>query len=237
VSEGLRGTEAAALFDGVCRRLVAAGVPLWWAFAGMPTLHPQWGGYGYIWWRHLNAIQPSQFEQDDEYEQEVQTSPFGHLMRQAEAAAGDSDPWLYLRRRLVGSDAQLDFPNLKAHAAAASHGTGIGYSFATDPPAGFREDDLTLLKAVLPAVSLAMMTLAGHAIAAGLLAAYLGADAGRRVHAGAIERGSIESIRAVLWYADIRAFTAIADTAPGQVVIELLDEIFEMLTASRPHGG
>jgi adenylate cyclase len=119
-----------------------------------------------------------------------------------------------------------------------SHGTEIGYSFATDRPAGFREDDLTLLKAVLPALSLAMMTHAGHAIAAGLLAAYLGADAGRRVHAGAIERGSVESIRAVLWYADIRAFTAIADTAPGQVVIELLDEIFEMLTASlRPHGG
>ena len=119
-----------------------------------------------------------------------------------------------------------------------SRGTGIGYSFATDRPEGFHEDDLVLLKAVLPAVSLAMMTDAGHAIASGLLTAYLGADAGRRVHAGAIERGSVESIHSVLWYADIRAFTAIADTAPGHVVIELLDEVFETLTASlRPRGG
>ena len=48
----------------------------------------------------------------------------------------------------------------------------------------------------------------------------------------------MESIHAVLWYADIRAFTAIADTAPGHVVIELLDEVFETLTASlRSHGG
>jgi adenylate cyclase len=255
VSEGLRGTEAAALFDGLCQRLVAAGIPLWRAFAGMPTLHPQWGGYGYTWWRHLNAIQPAQFERGDAYEQEVLNSPFGHLIRQSEASAGDGDPWLYLRRRLVGPEAQLDFRDLKAHAAAGatdyfaeivsfgaegdpSYGTGIGYSFATDRPEGFHEDDLTLLKAVLPAVSLAMMTHAGHAIASGLLAAYLGADAGRRVHAGAIERGSVESIRAILWYADIRAFTAIADTTPGPLVIELLDEVLETLTASlRARGG
>ena len=83
-----------------------------------------------------------------------------------------------------------------------------------------------------------MMTHAGHTIASGLLGAYLGGDAGRRVHAGAVERGSVESVRAVLWYADIRGFTTIADTTPGLVVIELLDAIFETLTASlRPRGG
>src|SRR5246127_624193 len=115
---------------------------------------------------------------------------------------------------------------------------GVGFSFATDRPEGFRDDDLLLLKAVLPAVSLAMMTHAGHTIASGLLEAYLGGDAGRRVHAGAVERGSVESIRAVLWYADIRAFTALADTTPGAAVIELVDEVFETLTASlRPRGG
>ena len=35
-----------------------------------------------------------------------------------------------------------------------SRGTGIGYSFATDRPEGFGEDDLVLLKAILPVVSL-----------------------------------------------------------------------------------
>ena len=44
VGEGLRGAEAAQLFDGFCQRLVDAGVPLWRAFAGMRTLHPQWAG-------------------------------------------------------------------------------------------------------------------------------------------------------------------------------------------------
>ena len=75
-------------------------------------------------------------------------------------------------------------------------------------------------------------------IAAGLLAAYLGGDAGRRVHAGVVGRGSVESIRAVLWYADIRGFTAIADATPGPVLVEILNDVFETLTAAlRPHGG
>ena len=255
VREGIRGAAADALFDGLCQRLVIAGVPLWRAFIGMPTLHPQWGGYSYTWRRDLNAIEPSQFGRGYEYEQILLNSPFGYLIRQMGNSAQEGDPWLHLRRRLAGAEALLDFPILKELAAAGasdyfaevvrfgadgdpSHGTGIGYSFATDRPGGFGDDDLVLLRAVLPAVSLAMMTHAGHTIASGLLGAYLGGDAGGRVHAGAVERGSVETVRAVLWYADVRGFTAIADTTPGLVVIELLDAIFETLTASlRRRGG
>ena len=90
----------------------------------------------------------------------------------------------------------------------------------------------------MPAVSLAIVSDAEHTIAAGLLAAYLGSDAGGRVHAGVVERGSVESIRAVLWYADIRGFTPIADATPGPVLVEMRDDIFETLAAAlRPHGG
>jgi hypothetical protein len=54
VREGIRGVAAAELFDGICRRLVSAGVPLWRGFIGMPTLHPQWRGYSYTWRRDLS---------------------------------------------------------------------------------------------------------------------------------------------------------------------------------------
>jgi adenylate cyclase len=255
VDQGLRGATADLLFDGLCRRLVEAGVPLWRAFAGMRTLHPQWGGYGYTWRRDLDATRPEQYERGSEYEQNWLDSPFAWLVRQGEAMPDRSRPWPALRRRLSGPEAQLDFPVLRSVAAAggtdyfaelvmfgeqgdASRGSGVGFSFTTDRPEGFADDDILLLRAVLPAASLALMADAGHTIAAGLLAAYLGADAGRRVHAGAVARGSVESIRAVLWYADIRGFTAIADATPGLAVIEMLDETFETLTASlRRRGG
>jgi adenylate cyclase len=42
----------------------------------------------------------------------------------------------------------------------------------------------------------------------------------------------------VLWYADIRGFTAIADATPGPNVVELLNEVFETITATlRQRGG
>ncbi|HVO92486.1 MAG TPA: adenylate/guanylate cyclase domain-containing protein, partial [Terriglobales bacterium] len=251
----LRGADAAAIFDGLCQRLVSSGVALWRAFVGMPTLHPQWGGYSYTWRRDLNAIEPAQFSRGPEYDQIILKSPFGHLIRQVEKSGPEGDPWQHLRRRLAGPDALLDFPILRDLAATGatdylaqvvrfgpdgdpSYGTGIGYSFATDLPDGFRDNDLVLLRAVLPALSIAMMTHGSHMIASGLLKAYLGGDAGKRVHAGAVERGSVESIRAVLWYADIRGFTAIADTTPGLIVIGLINAIFETLTASlRARGG
>jgi len=255
VRQGLLGIGAAELFDGFCRRLIEAGVPLWRGYTAMETLHPQWGGYGYTWRRDLNAIEPGHFERTTYRGPVWFDSPFAYLVNRRNAPVGESHPWRHLRRRLAGPEAQLDFPILKELAAGGatdylaeivgfgadgdpSWGTGIGYSFASDQPEGFGDDHLQLLKAVLPAVSLAMMAHAGHTIASGLLAAYLGGDAGRRVHSGAIERGSVESLRAVLWYADIRGFTAIAETTEGGPVIELLNEIFETLTASlRRCGG
>jgi adenylate cyclase len=255
VRQGLLGATAEELFDGFCRRLLDADVALWRGYAAMRTLHPQWGGYGYTWQRELDAIEPEQYGRTDR--PNWLQSPFAYLIEQAKTMAGDGNPspWLHLRRRLNGPAAQLDFPVLEELAAAGgsdyfaeivrfgadgdlSHGTGIAYSFATDRPQGFRDDDLALLQAVLPALSLAMMTHAGHTIAASLLEAYLGGDAGRRVHSGAIERGSVESIRAVLWFADMRGFTTLADSTPGLDVIALLDEVFETLTAPlRSRGG
>jgi len=253
VRQGLLGTAAAELFDGFCQRLITSGVPLWRGFAAMRTLHPQWGGHSYTWRRDLNAIEPARYGRIEG--QSWVTSPFAYLLRQVKTPQGEGKSWFHLRWHLTGPDAKLDFPALVELAAAGatdyfaeivrfgvdddpSRGTGIAYSFATDRAEGFRDDDLALLQAVLPVVSLAMMAHAGYTIASSLLAAYLGSDAGARVHSGAIERGSVESIRAVLWYADIRAFTAIAEAAPGHAVIELLNEVFETMTASlRRRGG
>jgi len=196
-------------------------------------------------------VHPERRERGETYDQDLRDSPYWHLR---DAATGPDMP-LRLRRRLVGDGAQRDFPVLEDLATAgatdyvaelipvgmvseAFPDSGIGFSFATDHPDGFSENDLRLIEAVLPAIALAIMSDTEHTIAADLLSAYLGADVGRRVHAGVVERGSVESIRAVLWYADIRGFTPLADATPGPVLIEMLDDVFEALTAAlRPRGA
>jgi GGDEF domain-containing protein len=217
----------------------------------METLHPQWSGYGMTWRRDLNAIAPEQYAHGSMAGSDWLASPFKHLIDRA--LAGEESP--SMRRRLSAGPDQRDFPVLMEFYGEGatdyiaylfafgdegdrSQGTGVVYSFATDRRDGFSDDDTTLVQATLPALSLAMKAHAGYVIASGLLGTYLGEDAGRRVHAGSIMRGSVDKLRAVLWYADIRGFTAISDRAAGPVVVELLNEVFEILTASlRERGG
>ena len=251
VREGLRGATAYDLFDGYCQRLVIHGTPLWRGYAGMATLHPQWNGYGYTWRRDLNAIAPEQYEHGGDEKPIWVTSPFYALIRRAEA--GEQTPTI--RRRIEQGPEERDFPILQeifalgatdyvafvyaiAETRDRSQGSGIVYSFATDRRGGFSDDDVRLIQATLPALSLAMKSYAAYIIASGLLGTYLGEDAGRRVHSGAIMRGSVETLRAVIWFADIRGFTAFSDAAEGPIVIALLNDVFEILTAAvRSRGG
>ena len=105
VREGLRRAPAAAVFEDFCRRLVAAGLPLWRAFVGMRTLHPQWAGYTYTWWRDRDVVDPSPREHGEAYDQDLRESPYTYLR---DTALGGGLPQR-LRRRLAGSGAQRDF--------------------------------------------------------------------------------------------------------------------------------
>jgi adenylate cyclase len=247
---GLSGAAARDLFEGYCQRLTGLGIPLMRAYASNQTLHPQWTGYGYTWRREWQSVREQQFARGP-VSKEWLTSPFYALIQRS--LAGEKNPWL--RRRLELGPEQRDFPALvDFHAAGAtdyicmtfrfgaiadpSHGTGVVYSFTTDRPGGFRAAEIDLLRSTLPSMSLAMKAYAGYDIASGLLRTYLGHDAGSRVHSGAVERGSVSSLSSVLWYADLRNFTRISDVSSGTQIVEMLNDVFETLTASlRPRGG
>jgi adenylate cyclase len=83
VREGLRRAPAATLFEDFCRRLAAVGVPLLRAFVGMRTLHPQWAGYTYTWWRDRDLVHPVRRERGEEYDQDLRKSPYLHLLNAA----------------------------------------------------------------------------------------------------------------------------------------------------------
>ena len=86
VREGLRRAPAATLFEDFCRRLAAAGVPLWRAFVGMRTLHPQWAGYTFTWWRDRDLVQPMRRERGEEYDEDLRDSAFLYLLNAAAAS-------------------------------------------------------------------------------------------------------------------------------------------------------
>src|SRR5262249_14857089 len=66
----------------------------------------------------------------------------------------------------------------------------------------------------------------------------LGSQAGSKVLAGQIRRGTGEELTAVLWSSDLRGFTARSDRLPGQQMIAILNALFDaQASAIHQHSG
>jgi adenylate cyclase len=83
-----------------------------------------------------------------------------------------------------------------------------------------------------------LAALAARAALAALLEAYLGRRSAARVQAGALRRGTGETIRAVLLCADLRDFTALSEATEPAAMIAALDDWFDRIAgAVHAFGG
>ena len=64
-------------------------------------------------------------------------------------------------------------------------------------------------------------------IARNVMTTYLGPVAGLRVLAGQIQRGDGETIRAAIWYCDLRGSTEMAERMSHDAYIDILNQIFD----------
>lgn len=115
---------------------------------------------------------------------------------------------------------------------------GMLSSWTIDSPGGYSEWQLENLPRIVRALGLAIKSARNHRMARTLLEVYLGKDAGRRVLSGEIERGSVQTISAVLWYCDMQGFTKIGESTPPDELIGMLNDYFDtMVTPIHEAGG
>ena len=75
-------------------------------------------------------------------------------------------------------------------------------------------------------------------VASNLLNTYVGRNSGDRILSGRIMRGDIETLRAVIWFSDLRGFTSISARLAPRAIIDVLNELFEcQVPAIEKHGG
>ncbi|MEO7435145.1 MAG: adenylate/guanylate cyclase domain-containing protein, partial [Candidatus Binatia bacterium] len=111
-------------------------------------------------------------------------------------------------------------------------------SWSTRRPDGFRDDDVAMLRKLMPVFALAIKCASLARIAGTLVEVYLGRDAGQRVLAGRIARGVADRINAVLWFSDLRGYTTITDSAPPDEIIPLLNDYADaVISAIHASGG
>lgn len=254
---GLRNLPFEEMVDGFSRRLDELGVPVARSFAGMNTLHPMVRARSMIWERSSGPNAHFEFGHVDVDAPILRRSPFvpmlrdGVMMRRVRVddAAAAQETLLFAELHAAGMTEWLGrvfpFGSLTPVAGlgvadSAEHAERLFFACAltTDQPGGYREQDMAVLDRLLPLFALAVKAVAIGAVGHDLLAAYLGDDPASRVYAGTVLRGGVQSVEAVLFYTDLRGFTALADVTPGPELIALLDECFEcMVDPVAQHGG
>lgn len=216
------------LLARLARQLVASGIPLLRANLLIRTLHPQVMGAVHVWTREEDRVVRTELSHRVRDEEKFLISPFAHIL---EGRGG-------VRRRLTGPDAELDFPVLRDLAEAGatdyvalplpfSDGKQHALTLAIDAPDGFDVDTLGHIHEVLPLLSRLMEVHLQRHTARTLLDTYLGRGTGSRVLEGRIRCGDGEVIPAVIWWADLRGSTGLAERMPRQAYLELLNQFFE----------
>ena len=250
VERGLRGLPLDEQVDGFCRRVVDAGFPARRFNMSIARLHPQHGARSYVWRRDGLATEDFPRQRSGEESEAYLRSPIYHLR-----SSGD----VRLRRRLDPGAAldfpvlaelraegmtdyaarlvRFDGAQAAMRRAEGSEGIdasdpllqGIFFSCATDVPGGFDEHHLRQVGDVMPYLALAVKSRCTFDVARTLLETYLGADAGRRVLTGEIDRHAVQRIDAVIWLCDLRGFSGVASRVAPEELVEILSAYLEVM--------
>jgi len=259
VDRGLQGLSLDEQVEGFCRRVVDAGFPARRFNMAIGTLHPRHGARSYVWRpeglateafpRRRSADETAAYRQSPIYH--LRTSGADRLRRRLDTGGALDFPILANLRDAGMTEYAAQLVRYDgAHAVALPAGSvaepavrpeqlqGIFFSSATDAPGGFDDGHLQQVVDVLPSFALAVKARSTYDVARTLLETYLGADAGRRVLTGEIDRRSVQRIPAVIWLCDLRAFSGVASRVAQEELIEILDTYLDaMARPVQDHGG
>ncbi len=250
IEAGLEGMPVETIFDGFCRRLTAAGIPIARGFLSMGSLHPLRRANS-ITWAGGQLTDVSDFGHSNMATSLWAESPFKFMME---------NHITRLHRPLFGSNAKLDFPVLREFREAgmsewlallqgfgwgsnnpAGEQFGVVLSWTTSAavgrPQGWRTEERTAIEELSATLSLATKASGAPLATREVLAAYLGSDAAQRVSAGQVQRGDVSRIEAAILYADLRGFTNFADETAPEEVIRRLNGVFDCLGEAVREGG
>ncbi|MFO7856051.1 MAG: adenylate/guanylate cyclase domain-containing protein [Paracoccaceae bacterium] len=237
LDEALHDPDIVELFGALCARLHALGIPLQRAALSWPTLHPLFQAEQ-IYWRLGDGAELFQYRHDAMQTGAFEASPFYHVL---------VNRLTHLRRRLDGPEALRDFPILDELAEAGftdylmtatsfriaevdayrGGASGIMASWATARPGGFSDGDLQALTRVQKVFAVACHASIQKRVMVNLANAYLGKTAAAKTLGGDVRRGDGETIRAVIWYSDLRRSTQLSNALAPEAYLQLLRDYYD----------
>lgn len=230
-SEARRLQNAAAILKELCPRVNAAGLPLARVSFHVRTLHPQLFGVGFFWYRGRDDIEVFYARHGVRDTEDYRQSPL-HLIFDEGAKE--------VRQSLELPDEAFEFQRyveIKAEGMTEylilpldfSDGQTHASTWSTDNAGGFTDGQVAAIHRILPIVGLLIEINLNRRITINLLDAYVGHQAGERILAGQITRGSGETIPAAIWFSDLRGFTALSEKKGRDELLDLLNQYFDCM--------
>ncbi|MFO1172605.1 MAG: adenylate/guanylate cyclase domain-containing protein [Hyphomicrobiaceae bacterium] len=231
LEQALDDADLAPIVYGCCERLQAAGLPLIRGYFAFSVLHPLHSAIGITWMRGEGSSIADYPHVPKGINPGFAKSPHYHMIQRGLAT---------LRIHLDADQHHYTFPILDdlrqegvtdylAFTVEFEPGRGNGMlgSWATDHGAGFSDEDIEVLLQVQRTLAVATKMAIKNQLMRNLVKTYLGKHAGKRVLKGRIKRGDAETIKAAIWYADLRRSTVMADTMTREEFIETLNTFFD----------
>jgi adenylate cyclase len=226
------------IFRDCCVKLRAQGIPLARATMHLRLQHPQWHGSRVLWRPDLKEAELVPIELGITETDRYRRNPVGVLQdgsaeirKRLEEPAEDHDFPLYAELRNDGLTDYVAWP------LEFTLGVRHVITFAADRPGGFTDDELGLLRDLLPALALVTEVRLKNRFARRLLETYVGPHASEQILSGHIRRGSGVTITAVVMICDLRGFTTISEAWPRDDVISMLNEYFEVVSGPLEENG
>ena len=232
-------TSSETLVERVGADLRAGGILVDRLVAFIGALHPSIGGRRYRWSprRPLATI---------DYVPHGSLEEGGFLKSPVDAVVESKKE---LRAHIGRGPARQPYPVLEKLAREGfvdyfilplvfTNGETHGVSFATRAVEGFSEAHLAdlrrLLRPLTRLVEIDVLRVRGTT----LLNTYVGHNSGGRILAGRIQKGDVETQRAVIWFSDLGGFTEMSSRVSPREVIATLNRVFEcQVPAIEQHGG
>jgi adenylate cyclase len=228
ITEGVRTKDAGDVLTGFAERLNALGLPVDRIFTAIEALHSEYAGFGWRWTREEGAS-VRYLPHGERRENLYGTSPFAHVNKTGE--------WLLLDLASTPDSLFGIIPDLKQEGyrhyltvpVHFASGAQNGISFATRSEAGFSEQDLNVLRQIMPTFTTGTELRVVSKRLDDVLRIYVGEGPHRAILSGAIQRGQVTRIRSAILFADMRGYTRASSNLSPEEAVDLLNSYFDCL--------
>jgi adenylate cyclase len=230
-------TTSVEVIDRIGADLRKADLPIDRIGVFVTTLHPTVLGRAF-WWEPDKPTRVLELTTTDQESPTVKASPVAFVQSTKKE----------LRRKLADGVEEADFAvyhdlvaggftDFMCFPIVFLRGETHVVTFASRKPAGFTDDEIDVMRHVVRPLARITEIFALHRTAANLLSTYVGRNSGERILAGHIFKGDIETIRAVIWFSDLRGFTERTARQTPRETIDMLNALFEAQVPAIQKGG